>query len=174
MRMDIRLATAEDHAVLEQIERAADLLLTDRFGAEDWPPPTTAEERRSADGFVLVAAPSLTQESAGRGARPVGFVQVLDLADHAHLEQLSVDPAYGRRGIGRALVLAAQRESRRRGRTHLTLRTYADVPWNAPFYARCGFEESTPDTDFLRELATVEERLGLTRHGRRIQMTAAL
>ncbi len=43
-----------------------------------------------------------------------------------------------------------------------------------PFYARCGFEESAPDTDFLRALVGVEERLNLSVHGRRIQMTAPL
>ena len=174
MSIVIRHATDHDHAALEEVERAADSLLTDRFRAEDWPPPATAEEGRGAAGFVLVAVPSVTDEATGRLDRPVGFVQVLEGPDHAHLEQLSVAPAYGRRGIGRALVLAAQHESRRRGHTHLTLRTYADVPWNAPFYSRCGFEESTPDTDFLRALVAVEERLALTRHGRRIQMTAAL
>ncbi len=170
----IRHATDQDHAVLEEIERAADSLLTARFGAEDWPPPSTADDRQRAEGFVLVATCSPATEAAGGGDMPVGFVQVLEGPGYAHLEQLSVHPASGRRGIGRALVLAAQDESRRRGCLQLTLRTYADVPWNAPFYSRCGFAESTPDTDFLRELVAVEERLGLTRYGRRIQMTAAL
>lgn len=170
----IRLATDQDHAALEEIESAADRLLTDRFGAEDWPPPATADDRRSAVGFVLVAALSPKDDVPVGLGTPVGFVQVLEGAGYAHLEQLSVHPAYGRLGIGRALVAAAQDEARRRSRTHLTLRTYADVPWNAPFYATCGFAESTPDTPFLRELVTVEERLGLTEHGRRIQMTAVL
>ena len=63
-------------------------------------------------------------------------------------------------------------ETARRGHGHLTLRTYAAVPWNAPFYATLGFVESEPDTDALRELVALEERLGLDRWGRRIQMTA--
>ncbi|WP_149085638.1 MULTISPECIES: GNAT family N-acetyltransferase [Microbacterium] len=175
MSVVIRSATDQDHAALEEIERAADRLLTDRFSAEDWPPPSTEDDRRNAGGFVLVATVSPTAEApSGVEEVPVGFAQVLEGPGYAHLEQLSVHPAYGRRGIGRALVVAAQGESRRRGHTHLTLRTYADVPWNAPFYAGCGFVESTPDTAFLRELVTVEQRLGLTRHGRRIQMTAVL
>lgn len=78
-----------------------------------------------------------------------------------------------RRGHGRALVAAAKGESRRRGRKRLTLRTFADVPWNAPFYASCGFVESTPDTDFLRDLLNVERQWGLE-YGRRVQMTCDL
>lgn len=175
MSVVIRSATDQDHSVLEEIERAADCLLTDRFGAEDWPPPSTADDRRNAGGFVLVATDSPAAESPGEVEQvPVGFVQVIEGPGYAHLEQLSVHPTYGRRGSGRALVIAAQDQSRRRGHTRITLRTYADVPWNAPFYSSCGFVESTPDTAFLQELVTVEQRLGLTRHGRRIQMTAVL
>lgn len=59
------------------------------------------------------------------------------------------------------------------GHHRLTLRTSADVPWNAPFYARLGFVESEPDTPFLRGLVDVELRHGLGRYGRRIQMTAS-
>lgn len=52
--------------------------------------------------------------------------------------------------------------------------TDADVPWNAPFYASCGFRQSFPDTAFLRELVDVEHALGLDAHGTRVRMTAAL
>ncbi len=90
------------------------------------------------------------------------------------MEQLSVLPEHCRRGHGRALVEAAKNEARRRGYEWLSLRTYAEVPWNGPFYARAGFVETKPVSDFHKHLAEVEERLGLDRYGRRIQMTAAL
>jgi hypothetical protein len=48
------------------------------------------------------------------------------------------------------------------------------VPWNAPFYASCGFVPSQPDTGFLQSLVDVEESLGLMTYGPRIQMTAVL
>ncbi|MEE6390258.1 GNAT family N-acetyltransferase [Microbacterium paraoxydans] len=175
MSFTIRHAMPHDHIALEEIERAADRLLVERFDAEAWPPPTTDAEREGAPGFVLVAAPSSpVDDEQVDHTPPIGFVQVLEVDDQAHLEQLSVHPEHGRQGIGRALVLAAQEEARRRGYSRLTLRTYADVPWNAPFYRRCGFEESEPDTDFLSALVAVEERLALPAHGRRIQMTALL
>jgi hypothetical protein len=72
------------------------------------------------------------------------------------------------------LVEAAKDQARGRVYEWLSLRTYADVPWNAPFYARLGFIETEPATDFHRHLVEVEDRLGLARYGRRVQMTAAL
>ncbi|MGC4896294.1 GNAT family N-acetyltransferase [Micromonospora sp. DT31] len=75
--------------------------------------------------------------------RPIAFVLV-DVVDHAaHVHQISVDPAHARRGIGRRLLddvagwAAAQRLPA------LTLTTFRSVPWNGPYYARCGFRELT-------------------------------
>lgn len=167
----IRAALLTDDAATERIEVEADALLVDRFDAVDWPPPTPAHERSSAPGFVLVAEVVSDETTT---AEIVGFVHVLDLEGHAHLEQLSVLPAFGRRGIGRRLVDAALDEARRRGHTEITLRTYTDVPWNAPFYATCGFAVSEPHTALLRALVDVETSLGLFDYGPRVQMTAAL
>ena len=168
--MRVRAARSYDARALKAIEVAADTLLIDRFGAVDWPPPTDASERARLPGFVLLA------ESADDDVppTPVGFVHVLEIDGHAHLEQLSVLPSHGRRGIGRRLVDAALAEARRREHAVITLRTYADVPWNAPFYASCGFRETEPDSDFLRSLLVTEEALQLSAYGRRVQMTAAL
>lgn len=57
----------------------------------------------------------------------------------AHLQQLAVDPAHGRRGLGSALVDACCEQARQRGYGQLTLTTFRDVPYNAPWYARLGF-----------------------------------
>lgn len=116
-------------------------------------------------GFLLVAAESI--QSAA-----IGFVHVIEVDGFAHLEQLSVRPEKSRQGIGRALVKAAMVEAAARGYKNLTLRTFAEVPWNAPFYATCGFEVSEPELPFQRELAVTEDRLGLAKFGRRVQMTA--
>ena len=107
-------------------------------------------------------------------ADAVGFAHVLLIEEHAHLEQLSVLPSHARRGHGRSLVEAAKLEAVALGSGSITLRTFADVPWNAPFYERCGFVETSPLTEFESGLVRVEERLGLTGLGRRVQMTAQL
>ena len=122
-------------------------------------------------GFVLVAE---HLETTALPSDPVGFVHVLEIDGHAHLEQLSVLPSYGRRGIGRRLVQAALSEARNRGHRTITLRTYRDVPWNAPFYASCGFTETEPDSALLRSLVATETALGLFEYGPRVQMTTTL
>lgn len=159
----LRKATVDDAPQLEVIENAADALLIERLGATSWPPAAAGRDRLEADGAVMIA------EVMGQ---PVGFVHLLEVDGQAHLEQLSVLPAHGRRGYGRLLVRAALREAGSRGHRRVTLRTYADVPWNAPFYASCGFLESLPETPFQRRLIDVESQLGLDRLGRRVQMTA--
>ena len=103
----------------------------------------------------------------------MGFGHVLDLAGHWHLEQLVVDPAHGRQGFGAALLDAVCREVASRGGRRVTLRTFADVPWNAPFYARHGFVELVGEPAWLAPLREAEERIGLMRHGRRIGMERA-
>ncbi|MBT2500206.1 GNAT family N-acetyltransferase [Agromyces sp. ISL-38] len=167
MTVSIRPIAPDDYVAVESIENAADQLLIDRLSPESWEPAPSGLSRASKPGFVLVAE----EPEAGT---IVGFVHVLEVDGIAHLEQISVLPQDGRRGYGRRLVEAAMDEARRRGYEQLTLRTYADVPWNAPFYARAGFVETAPTTDFHKYLVEVEERLGLARYGRRVQMTAAL
>ena len=163
----IRFATEQDIDALERIENAADQLFLTTFQPDDWSPAPSGRWRAEQRGFILVAAED-------EGSEAVGFVHVLDLPGGSHLEQVAVHPDAARRGHGRALVLAALTEAAGRGSERVTLRTYADLPWNAPFYSTVGFVESAPDTGLLRALVEVEERLGLQRYGRRIQMTASI
>ncbi|MFT3889358.1 MAG: GNAT family N-acetyltransferase [Arachnia sp.] len=168
MPSSVRLATAHDLALVADIEAAADVAFEGVFDSSDWGTPPSGEERLAHPGFVLV----VTESEEGP---PVGFAHVIAHGSTAHLEQVSVHPDHGRRGHGRALVEAAAAEAARRGFTLMTLRTFADVPWNAPFYATLGFvERPTPDDDFHRELAAAEHRLGLDRQGRRVHMELSL
>jgi GNAT superfamily N-acetyltransferase len=89
---------------------------------------TPGEDRVADPGFLLVAGRPLA-----------GFAHVLEEAGTAHLQQLAVDPAHGRSGLGTALVHACCAEARRRGYRQLTLTTFRVVPFNAPWYARLGF-----------------------------------
>ncbi|AJW77853.1 GNAT family N-acetyltransferase [Clavibacter michiganensis] len=162
----IRLATPADLDALQGIEDAADQLLVDLLRPEDWPPAPTGASRAAEPGFLLVA----DEAADGSDAALVGFAHVLEVDGLAHLEQVAVPPEHGRRGHGRALVEASADEARRRGHRRITLRTFADVPWNAPSYARMGFAEEPPATPFHAALVETEARLGLDRLGRRIQM----
>ena len=162
MKISVRRATAEDLVPLQKIEDEADELFASVFSIAGWRPAPPGTERSRQPGFILVA-------SDKPGSEPLGFAHVLGIPGDDHLEQLSVRPAMTRRGHGRTLVETVKGESGRRGCKRVTLRTYADVPWNAPFYASSGFVECDPDTDFLRDLSNVEQQRGLG-YGRRVQM----
>lgn len=127
-------------------------------------------ERAELPGFLLVV-----------GTPAVGFAHVLDLAlvgtSGLHLEQLSVRPAAARAGVGRSLLRAAMGATLDRGQDWLTLMTYADIPWNGPWYARDGFTEIGPGDrhwDRLAPLRETERRERLDRIGRRAAMVCAL
>ncbi len=67
-------------------------------------------------------------------------------------QQVSVEPRYARRGLGRLLIEHAENWARERGLAGLALTTFKEVPWNAPYYARLGFRE-LPQTWLGPEIA---------------------
>lgn len=149
----IRLAEARDLARLQDIERAAGAPFRDigmSVIAEDDPPTIDDLADHQSRGRAWVAV----DERAGSDT--VTAYLLLGLVDDAaHIEQVSVDPAFGRRGIGRWLVEAADDWARQHGLVALTLTTFADVPWNAPYYSRLGFllmadDELGPQLQALR------------------------
>ncbi len=162
----IRLAQDADLPFLAGIEDAGDTLFGERFGGVDWPASSSGEERAAEPGILLVAVDD--------DGTVVGFTHVLDLDGHWHLEQIAVDPAHGRHGIGAALLEATHAELVARGVREVTLTTYADVPWNGPFYTRHGYVELDPLPERLEPMRETELRMGMDRHARRIAMVRHL
>lgn len=162
----IRLAREADLPLLGPIEDAADALFVERFAPDVWPPASAGEERAQEPGILLVAESD--------DGTVVGFSHVLDLDGHWHLEQISVDPVHGRHGVGAALLEATHAELALRGVPEVTLTTYADVPWNAPFYARHGYVELEVVPAHLEHLWDDEQAFGMSRHGRRVTMLRRL
>ncbi len=74
----------------------------------------------------------------------VGYVLAYVLDDAAHVAQVSVHPNHQRHGLGRALLGTVERWAADQGLRALTLITYTDVPWNAPWYRRIGFVDVAP------------------------------
>ncbi|MGZ8751446.1 MAG: GNAT family N-acetyltransferase [Acidimicrobiia bacterium] len=93
----------------------------------------------------------------------VGFALGVWCGDDAHLQELDVLPEWGCRGIGRRLVSEVIAWAGRNHRERVTLTTFADVAWNAPFYARLGFSivPATAWTDALRAVWEHEREMGL-------------
>lgn len=72
---------------------------------------------------------------------PAGFVMTSLRPGTLYLDQISVHPAHGRRGLGAALVKWVVQDARRRKRRSVILSTFRKVPWNGPFYRKLGFRE---------------------------------
>lgn len=89
--------------------------------------------------FVETQQAGLLWVAVNEQDEPIGFALVELLEGLVHLEELDVLPAYGRRGIGTKLVRSICDWATRQN-LPVTLTTFRDIPWNAPFYARCGFE----------------------------------
>ncbi len=154
----IRLARPDDLPWLADVERAAGTPFRDigMAAVADDAPPTVAElAAYERDGRAWVFA--------GRDDRPVAYLLVGVVDGHAHLEQVSVRPEYARRGIGRRLVDVARDWARTHGFAELSLTTYAEVPWNGPYYARLGFEvvPAAELTAGLRAIRAAEVAKGL-------------
>lgn len=148
---DIRPPRADELERLRAIEVAAGRPFADL--GMDWvaahEPPSPAE----LDGYRRAGRAWVVVPSDARGS-PAGYVVVDVLADALagrpggalHVEQVSVDPAFAHRRLGRRLIDHVAGEARARGLPALTLTTFRDVPWNAPYYERCGFRVvSEPD-----------------------------
>ena len=73
------------------------------------------------------------------GFLTLSFVSALS-GLRALIDDIAVDPAYRRQGIGAALVEAAMQRANRRGATHLLVDTSRAGPAARDFYQACGFE----------------------------------
>lgn len=162
-------ATLEHIGVLPEVERRAGT----RFGSsvparllERTIPLTVLDDAQRTGRLWVALSPD---------GEPVGFALADSVAGRAHLEELDVLPEHGRRGVGAALVSAVEQWAVSQGFMELTLTTYVDVPWNASYYSKLGFEPvaaSDLDDSMLQQLAD-EDALGLERD-RRVMMRKSL
>jgi len=167
----IRFATPADLPLLPAIEaRAAQRFVPLGLSFAADLPLQSLESLRAAQAERRLLVATDAHDTA------VGFavLALLDATD-GHLLELDVDPDHNGRGLGRALIAAAGDWARSLGRARLTLTTFREVPFNAPFYARIGFVEIAPDalTDALRRLREDERTHGVERSPR-LAMALAL
>lgn len=149
----IRLARADELEELQEIERAAGKLFAE-IGldevAESEPLPLEFLEEQQGAELVWVTADAED--------KPVGFAVVSELDGTCFLEEISVHPAHGRRGMGKSLIEFLCGWASGNGYRAITLSTFSDVPWNTPYYSRLDFrildtKEMSPD---LKELLAEE------------------
>ncbi|MGQ3310121.1 GNAT family N-acetyltransferase [Reyranella sp.] len=132
----IRRPHPHEIKLLPQIENEADLRYR-RVGlgrVVDMPSASLGSlEAGRREGRLWVAVSPLN--------RPVGFALMKFPGGTAWLDQLSVLNRWQGKGHGSALIERTEAGARCLGHRTLHLSTYRDVPWNALYYARLGFEE---------------------------------
>ncbi|WP_326586341.1 GNAT family N-acetyltransferase [Streptomyces sp. NBC_01294] len=158
--MAIRAVRPDELTVLQDVERAAGRCFRDIGMPEiaDDEPLTTGELARYQRARLAWVAVD------GADA-PVAYL-IADRVDGSlHVEQVSVHPDHARRGVGRSLLEHLAGLAVREEVPALTLTTFTEVPWNAPYYARCGFRllNDAGLTPGLREIRAQEAAHGLDR-----------
>ncbi len=134
----LRLAQESDADAMPAIERAASSLFEadpDLEGVDFddlWEP----DELR---GFIRKGHCLVSHV----GEAMVGFLASQPFQRELHIWEMDVLPTHQRKGIGAGLIRACQIDARNSGFKALTLTTFRDLAWNAPFYSRLGFEEVT-------------------------------
>ena len=151
MTIQIERAQPGDVDTLCVIERKAVQLFR---GHPAWPSYSAASIppellRQAIDrGLVWVA-----RERSGAA---LGFIWLdVELAGGAiGIAEIDVLPDHGRRGMGAALLEHGCTWARAAGYRRVDLGTLADVPWNAPFYAKHGFvvvDKNDPACAYARQ-----------------------
>ncbi|MFF0161396.1 GNAT family N-acetyltransferase [Streptomyces sp. NPDC005263] len=158
--MRIRAVRLEELPVLQDIERAAGQCFRD-IGmpeiAEDEPLPLGELAGYHHAGLAWAMADDADA--------PVAYLIADRVEGNLHVEQVSVHPDSARRGVGRSLLEHLAAHAGREGAPALTLTTFTEVPWNAPYYARCGFQliDDSGLTPGLRRIREREAAHGLDR-----------
>ena len=141
MNITLRATTLADTAALPAIERSAG----QRF-------LLIPELAWIADDQIISAAQHQAFAAAGMSwlaqvdDHPVGFLVGEKQGSSLFIAELSLHLEWQGKGIGRRLIEYVAGQAREKGYTSLTLTTFRDVPWNAPWYARLGFEMLADET----------------------------
>ena len=130
--VELRCAEAADAvAVAACVQRAYA-----RYAARlPYPPKPVLADYRAA---VQETSTWLLEDSDGQC---VGVLVLIEKPDHLLLDNVAVDPAWQKRGLGRRLLEFAEAEARRLGLDEVRLYTNALMTENRALYARIGYQE---------------------------------
>ncbi|MEM0652306.1 GNAT family N-acetyltransferase [Klebsiella huaxiensis] len=130
----LRLTQESDIPLLPAIERSAAQAFR-QIPALAW---LAQSEVISADHHRLFLE---TEHSllAVTDEQPIGFLLTEPLDDALFIVEIAVHQAWQGRGIGRMMLEQVIENARRAAYPAVTLTTFREVPWNAPFYTRLGF-----------------------------------
>lgn len=120
---------------------AVDLASGQLFTGTGLLPESEEDDFVPADVYQAAIPAGHVFAARDRKGKPVGFTLTSVRDGSLYLDQISVDPAHGRKGLGAALVRRVVKDARDRGLKSVTLSTFRDVAWNGPFYRSLGFRE---------------------------------
>ncbi len=161
----IRLATIADIPQLPLIEQSAGEAF--RGTAHEW---IGDDDITPAEAYPPFIAAGQVRVAEIDGAL-VGFVRTGLHGDELHVFELDVRHDRQGRGVVKALMAAARDEAIAKDCCAMTLTTFSNVPFNAPFYARLGFAIVEAPSRRLTTILAAEAEHGLTD---RCAMRAAL
>lgn len=148
--VQLRAARGDDLAALGPIESAA----AAQFPAGALPPSLAQPLPLATLQACLAASELWVADEPQFGA--VGFVAARTQGRSLHLLEMDVLPRSGRQGIGTRLLHHVCQVAARRGHLHVTLTTFAHLPWNAPFYAANGFTALSDCAGFVHLAAALQ------------------
>jgi GNAT superfamily N-acetyltransferase len=147
MRLSFSLATEADAAALVELQNAAATHLTRTYGAGHW-------SHLATENGVLRSIRMSRVLTARRRGRIVGSLRLAtkkpwaidrafftDVRRPLYLLDMVVTPPLQRQGVGRQLVLAAEKLAREWPADAICLDAYDSDAGAGAFYAKCGFQE---------------------------------
>lgn len=125
-------------------DRWADLLALIRrsFAYMDGVIDPPSSVHRLTPALLAEKAAEETAFVARDGGRVVGCVFLADRGDTIYVGKLAVEPGLQGKGVGRALMTAAEEHARALGRAALELQVRIELTGNQAAFARLGFRET--------------------------------
>jgi GNAT superfamily N-acetyltransferase len=154
----IRSAQVEELTQLASIEQTAAIRFCDTpyaFLADGEPLSIEFIQQRFQAGQVWVVVDQTD--------RVIGFAITREVDRTLYLQEIDILPNHGQRGLGKALLETIQTWGKHSGYGAMTLSTFRDLPWNAPFYAKSGFRilDESELTPAFQQIRQSEREAGL-------------
>ncbi len=148
MSFTLRSANERDITAMQALERdASEAFLAIGYDFCVGPVRDDWEHRKAIhDGAALIAE---------CGEETAGFILLWPVDGNGHIIEVSVAKRFQKRGAGRMLIAAGEDWAGKANLPFMTLTTFRDVSWNAPFYRSIGYIEFDPGAEDV-ELARIQ------------------
>jgi ribosomal protein S18 acetylase RimI-like enzyme len=155
---EIRAARIEELTLLAHIEQSAAIRFLDTpyaFLVDANPLPLEFVQQRFQAGQVWVVV--------DRQDTVIGYAVTREVDDTLYLQEIDIEPTHGQRGLGSALVDRIRSWAKLAAYGVMSLSTFRDIPWNAPFYSKLGFRilDESELTAGFQQIRRQEYEVGL-------------